>query len=276
MGASIPAGQLRQVYGIDFSGAADAGKKIWITRGAIKGETLRIEACYRGADLPKSGVERSRCLAALRAFIAGEIASVFGLDFPFGLPRELIKADTWKDFTVSFPDCYAGPEAFRETCRSVTGGSELKRATDREGSTPFSPYNIRLYRQTYYGIREVLAPLVRDGLACVLPMQTPMPDRPWLLEICPASTLKQESLYQPYKGKSEEHAKARTRILAAVEQIAPLSLPGSLRSKILEDAGGDALDSLLAAFSVSRAPLGGAGAVPMGDEVYGLEGYVYV
>jgi hypothetical protein len=230
---AIPAGQLRQVYGVDFSGAADAGKKIWITRGVIEGDTLRIEDCYRGADLPTSGVERSRCLAALRAFIAGEIASVFGLDFPFGLPRELVKTDTWEDFVVSFPDCYTSPEQFRKMCRAAAAGSELKRVTDRESSTPFSPYNIRLYRQTYFGIRSLLAPLVRERVACVPPMQTPAPDKSWLLEICPASTLKQESLYQPYKGKREEYAEARTRVLEAVEQIAPLSLPGSLRSNLM-------------------------------------------
>jgi hypothetical protein len=267
---------LRRVYGVDFSGAAHAGKRIWITHAVIEGEALRVEACYRAADLPGSDVERDRCLAALRSFMASETHSAFGLDFPFGLPCELVGADTWADFAVSFPGRYAGPEAFRETCRSVTGGSELKRVTDRESHTPFSPYNIRLYRQTYYGIRDVLAPLVRDGLVCVLPMQAGARDKPWVLEICPASTLKQESLYQPYKGKREEHAIARKRILEAVEQIAPLILPGSLRSTILEDAGGDALDSLIAAFSVSRALRGAAGALPMRDKMYALEGYVYV
>jgi hypothetical protein len=274
--ASHPPGQPRQVYGVDFSGAADAGKKIWITKGMIDGEALRIEACYQGADLPGSDVARDPCLAALRDFIARETDSAIGLDFPFGLPRELVKMDTWEDFAVSFPDCYASPEVFRETCRAATDGSELKRVTDRESHTPFSPYNIRLYRQTYFGISNVLAPVVRDQVACVLPMQTALPDKPWILEICPASTLKREYLYWPYKGKSHEHREGRARILAAIEQSAHLSLSDALRSVILDDPGGDALDSVIAAFAVFRTLRNPAGVVAMWDSVYALEGCVYV
>jgi hypothetical protein len=155
-----PPGQPRRVYGVDFSGAADAGKKIWFTQGVSEGGSLHIEACYQGADLPDSGVRRDRCLAALRDLIARETDSAIGLDFPFGLPRELVKMDTWEDFALSFPDRYASPEVFRETCCATTDGSELKRVTDRESHTPFSPYNIRLYRQTYFGISDVLAPVV--------------------------------------------------------------------------------------------------------------------
>ncbi len=277
MVASCASGHPRQVYGVDFSGAADAGKKIWITKGIVVGEALHVEACYQGAELPGSGVERDRCLAALRDFIGGEKDSVFGLDFPFGLPRELVKADTWEDFALSFPDNHASSEAFRETCRVATGGSELKRLTDRESHSPFSPYNIRLYRQTYYGLRDVIAPLVQGKLACVLPMQTPAPGKPWVLEICPASTLKRESLYWPYKDKSAKHALARERILEAIEQSAPsLSVPEMLRPVILDDPGGDALDSVVAAFAVFRALRNPAGVAAIGDSVYTLEGYVYV
>jgi len=35
------------IYGIDFSGAKDAGKKIWIAKGIVKWETLLIEDCFR-------------------------------------------------------------------------------------------------------------------------------------------------------------------------------------------------------------------------------------
>jgi hypothetical protein len=266
----------RQIYGVDFSGAADAGKKIWITQGVVEGEDLRIEACYRGADLPGSGVGRGRCLAALRDFIANQTDVAFGLDFPFGLPGELVKTDTWQNFVLSFPEQFLSPEAFRETCRQTVGGAELKRLTDRESRTPFSPYNIRLFRQTYYGLRDVIASLVRDKAAYVLPMQTPAPDKPWVAEICPASTLKREYLYWPYKGKSHEHREGRERILGAVEQMAPLSVSDPLRSVILEDAGGDALDSVVAAFAVYRALPDLAGAGTTGGSAYALEGYVYV
>ncbi len=107
-------------------------------------------------------------------------------------------------------------------------------------------------------------------------MQTPLPDRPWVLEICPASTLKREFLYWPYKGKSPEHTSAREHILESIEQTAPLSVPKALRLVILDDPGGDALDSLVAAFAVCRALRDPVGFVTANDGAYGLEGYVYV
>lgn len=274
--ASRFAKHMRQIYGVDFSGAADAGKRIWITRGVIDGDCLRVEDCYQGADLPGSGVERDRCLAALRDFIAKERISAFGLDFPFGLPRRLVEEASWEEFVLSFPNRHHSPEAFREACRAVINGSELKRVTDRETGTPFSPYNLRLYRQTYFGIHDVLAPLVRERSARVLPMQSPVPDRPWLLEICPASTLKHESLYWPYKGKTREHRQGRERILEAIVEGAHLSLSSSLGALILDDIGGDALDSVVAAIGVFRAFRESRNlALGMGD-VYALEGFVYV
>jgi hypothetical protein len=280
-----PPSHPRRIYGVDFSGAAKAGKKIWITRGVIEGDTLRIEACYRAADLPGSsapaaqgqvGQDRDRCLAALRDFVRREADSAFGFDFPFGLPRDLVVEDSWEEFVLSFPDHYASPEEFRETCRQAAADSELKRVTDQESRTPFSPYNLRLYRQTYFGIRDVLAPLVRDRQACVLPMQTALPGRAWVMEICPASTLKQESLNRSYKGKGQGRYVTRDYILAEIERSASLSIPKPLWSAILEDPEGDALDSVVAASAVFRALRDPGRLAVGGSDVYALEGYVYV
>ena len=266
---------LCQVYGVDFSGAAQAGKKIWLAQGVIEGETLSIEACYRGADLPGSSVGRDRCLAALRHFISGAGASAFGLDFPFGLPAQLLIESRWEDFVLSFADRYTGPKFFREKCRTGAGGKELKRVTDEKSRTPFSPYNIRLYRQTYFGIHDLLVPLVQEGLACILPMQPAAPGRPWVMEICPASTLKGEGLNGRYKGNRQEHYAARARILEELERRAPLSVPASLRLTILDDREGDALDSVVAAVAIWRTLR--AESLTVGDNAaYTLEGYVYL
>ena len=266
----------RQVYGIDFSGAAQAGKKIWVAHGVIEGEALHIEDCYRGADLPGSSVGRDRCLAALRDFISKAGTSAFGLDFPFGLPGQLLKESRWEDFILSFADRYTGPEAFRQECRDRAGGKELKRVTDTERRTPFSPYNLRLYRQTYFGIGDVLAPLVRQEAACILPMQPATPGRPWVLEICPASTLKPAGLNSPYKGNRKEHYAARACILAELEGRVPLSIPASLRLTILDDCEGDALDSVVATLAVFRAVRNPDGILAGSNKAYAIEGYVYV
>ena len=266
------------VYGVDFSGAKDAGKRIWIATGTVQGSTLQIEDCRRGDTLPGSAKARDRCLAALCGLIARESGSVFGLDFPFGLPHTLVRQESWKGFVLDFPHSYNSPDEFRTACQEAAGGRELKRVTDRESHTPFSAYNLRLYRQTYFGIRDVLHPLVRNQQACVLPMQSALPDRPWILEICPASTLKQENLYlRGYKRGTDEGYRARVRILEGIEATGFLCVPSSaVRSAVRDDRQGDALDSIVAAFATFRALHNPASLAPKGDDAYKLEGYVYV
>ena len=268
----------RRIYGIDFSGAKDAGKRIWIASGIAEKDRLLIEGCYRAKNLPGSGKDRDQCLAVLRDFIGRANACAFGLDFPFGLPQALVKhKKSWEDFVLSFPGDYFAPEEFRRLCREAGGGHELKRSTDIESQTPFSPYNLRLYRQTYHGIRDVLYPLVRDQLACVLPMQSALPGKPWILEICPASTLKRRGLYSSYKGRTNAHHAARVFVLESLEVTGPLSiLAQGVRSAILEDRGGDALDSVIAAFATFRALRDPALLTVESSDAYVLEGYVYV
>ncbi|MBI4482131.1 MAG: hypothetical protein HY652_04480 [Acidobacteria bacterium] len=270
-------GHPRRVYGVDFSGAARAGEKIWIAGGVFQGVALRIEECRRAESLPGSAKDRDRCLAALRDFIGKQQGCAFGLDFPFGLPRALVRGNSWEGFLQSFPEEHPSVEKFRETCRAAAGGRELKRWTDRVTQTPFSPCNLRLYRQTYFGIRDVLCPLVRDQLASVLPMQTALPGRAWIMEICPAATLKQQNLYKPYKGQGASRDAARGCILKGIEKAGPLSIPAfSLRSTILSDRDGDALDSVIAAFATFRALRNRAGATPGRNDDCALEGYVFV
>lgn len=266
------------VFGIDFSGAADAGKNIWIAAGADEDGVLHIHKCFRAEALPNSGRERDRCLAALRELVAAEKTAAFGFDFPFGLPQELVpEADDWETFALAFPARYLDAEALRRECRRAAGGRELRRRTDSESKTPFSPYNLRLHRQTYYGIRDLLHPLVRDGLVSVLPMQHPAPDRPWVLEICPASTVKREGLPTSYKGKADGSKRAaREIVLRTLEGTGGLFIDSTtVRALVLDDPGGDALDSVIAAYAVMRALRDTAGLAPE-DHDYRIEGYVYV
>ncbi|MFQ5521150.1 MAG: DUF429 domain-containing protein [Candidatus Methylomirabilia bacterium] len=265
----------RKVYGVDFSGAVDAGRKTWVAGGVIERNAFRIEGLGPAAALPGSGRNRDQCLPALREFIERQQACVFGLDFPFGLPRELLAEASWEEFVLAFSRRYHSPEEFRSACLKAAGGSELKRVTDRDRKTPFSAYNIRLYRQTYFGIRDVLHPLVLHRLACVLPMQTPQPERPWILEICPASVLKQANLYAPYKGATDSHRARRARILEEIMETQNLLVDSTRCSVVLDDRGGDALDSIVAALAGFRALQSGAALTAPTHTAYTLEGYVY-
>ncbi|WP_027718062.1 DUF429 domain-containing protein [Desulfovirgula thermocuniculi] len=260
-----------RIWGVDFSGAADAGRRIWIARGEAVGGALHVTRCFRAEDLTGAGGERSLIFAALRDFIARQRDCAVGLDFPFGLPQRLVKEESWEEFVLSFPGCYAGPEEFRQKCLEAAGGKELKRVGEQRCRAPFSPYNLRLYRQTYYGIREVLHPLVKEGLACVLPVQEARPWVPWLVEVCPAATLKAQDLYLPYKGRGKEREKARAAILEALEGRGVLAVRGEVKELAVRDAGGDALDSILCALAAWWAVNG------CGNEegACRLEGWVY-
>lgn len=264
------------VHGIDWSGATDAGRRIFVASGVAEGGAggaLRIDECRRGDELPRSGPGRARAIGAVREFVAHARGGAFvGCDFPFALPRALSRARSWRSFALGFERRHPDPEAFRESCRARTGGAEPRRGADVAASAPFAPSNLRMYRQTYFGIAHFLAPLVRDGLARIVPMEPPEETLPNLVEACPASTLKAASLSEPYKGSTRAHAAHRERIVRFLEREARVSFGSrDLRARLVADPGGDALDSVLAALAAARAagdprPRGAADA---------LEGRIY-
>jgi hypothetical protein len=265
-----------EIWGIDFSGAEFAGKKIWLSRGMVKNERLVIEACLRVTELSGGGKKRDSAFKALVSMIRKANSAVLGFDFPFSIPMQLTKALTYGEFLKSFASRYPTPEQFLLDCRANSNGKELKRETDSKSKTPFSPYNIRLYRQTYFGIRDVLCPLVLDHAVSVLPMQEPDKSKPWLIEICPATLLKSEGLYFPYKGRQEEKEKARTDILDELEKRGLVYLESSkLHSLILKDTEGDALDSVIAAIAVHRAIVNPDFLILGKEHPHLLEGFVY-
>jgi len=273
-----PNGADRRIYGIDFSGAKDAGNKIWIAKGVPVGDRLLIEECFRAAGLPNSGKRVETCLPALVHLIRSETNAAFGFDFPFGLPASLVKEKTWEQFVAAFPEKYRSPEAFRESCRQANLGGESKRKTDTEARTPFSPYNLRLFKQTYHGISGVLFPLVRDGGACVLPFSEPVAGKPWILEICPASTLKHlmKKRVPSYKGPKEVHRESRRQLLANVlKERAVFGKNKGIKDMILSDRGGDALDSVIAAVAAFNVIQKGDVFIPDDNGYWKIEGYVY-
>lgn len=265
-----------RVIGIDFSGAQEAGHAIWIAEGHVDGERVRIENCRPASDLVGSGPERGRCLPALVAFIASQGNAVIGCDFPFSLPEAMVDGGSWRTFALGLGARFSCAEDFLADCRRRGNGREIRRACDRESRVPFAAYNLRIYRQTYHGIRDVLAPLLRGSDAIVLPMERPRPDRPWVIETCPASTLKHAGLYPSYKGSSDAARAAREQVVTGLVRrglLAPLARP--LRRLAIENRGGDALDSIVAAAATGRAHRTGAfrDIIPNRSEL--VEGRVY-
>jgi len=259
----------RRIFGVDFSGAADAGRRIWIAEGEPSPKGLRILSCLPAEALPGGGREREPALSALGQFIARQGNGIFGCDFPFALPRTIMGAETWDGFIAGFD--HADAAAFRESCRRLSPGREPKRHTDRDAKTPWCAFNIRLYHQTYWGLAGLLRPLVQNGAVAVLPMQEPSPDKAWMIETCPASVLKHLAWQGSYKHAGL--AGQRRAILQLLQHKGHLaSLDGKLADRILADAGGDALDSVIAALATARALGDIAAGRGNGDRI---EGRVY-
>ncbi|MDG6243015.1 MAG: hypothetical protein QCH31_01290 [Methanolobus sp.] len=268
-------GRKRRIYGVDFSGAKDAGRKIWISEGlAEEGEFLLLD-CYPIYELvPGMSKERGICISSLLNLIISDTRSVFGIDSPFSLPDKLLSGKDWCSFVEDFPDNYSSPEDFRTAMRAIGGVNELKRLTDTEVKAPFSVYNLWVYKQTYYGIRDIVRPLLKAGDACILPMQEPLEDKPWLMEICPASTLKSEGLYMAYKGRSEKEKITRGYILEEMVNKC-VTIPGHLKERMINNYDGDALDSFIAAYATFRSLARIDDIIGRLPDIYLREGYTF-
>jgi hypothetical protein len=262
------------VYGVDFSSAVNAGRTIWIAGGEVVHDVLHCTICLPAAELPDSGKDRATALAALRDFILQQTPCAVGCDFPFSLPQEIVTEPSWEAFVHEFASRHPDAASFKRWCAERAGGRELRRVTDREARTPFSAYNLRLYRQTYYGIRCLLAPLIATGRVSVLPMQPPAPGQTWLLEICPASTLKRLGLYAPYKRR--DAAPVREGLLNTLTRDGRVEVSNAVRDAVIRDHKGDALDSVIAAITTWRV-LPDASLLQGNDgSLAAIEGHVFV
>ncbi|MFC6836491.1 DUF429 domain-containing protein [Halomarina ordinaria] len=244
------------VIGVDFSGARDAGAKTWVAAATWCDGTLRVTDC-RSLAARAGTADRAPALSHLCDLLAAHDGPA-GLDFSFGLPRAVLDpAATWPD-GLAIVAAHEGPDALRATCteraHAHADGDRtfLKRATDeRTGAS--SPYHWLVAHQTFYGVRDVLAPLVDRG-ASAPPMRRG--DPPWLCEIYPAATLRSCSLPDRRYKDDARHDGARGRRARIVDGLAartPLEVDADTRETLVADEGGDALDSVVAALAAWRA-----------------------
>lgn len=266
----------KSIFGVDFSGAAKPANRIWISQGIIRRGNLYFQGCFPLSHLVGSSADRERCYQALRGLAVRYPESAWGLDFPFSLPVKCISESDWTTFVRNFARRFPSPEHFRQFCRQVQGQRELKRATDTISRAPFSPYNLRVYRQTYFGIRELLAPLLNAESIRVLPMQHPAAGKAWFLEVCPASSLKKLGIYRPYKGRRKQQRERRQAIFDFLLKSFPIATQiYELKEIVAENAGGDALDSLLGALIVFQVFKHPRELFPQALEAISIEGHVY-
>jgi hypothetical protein len=136
----------RAVHGVDFSGARLAGRTTWLARlepGAGGGPALRLAELHRLERLCGTA-EREGALAHLVECIAESQEALWALDFPFGLPVEVVEEGaTWAD-QLEFlhgwgPDAYGlGLECLRRA-KLLGGPNHIRRQTDDEAGRPSTP-----------------------------------------------------------------------------------------------------------------------------------------
>ncbi|HJQ70609.1 MAG TPA: DUF429 domain-containing protein [Blastocatellia bacterium] len=255
------------VYGVDFSGARLAGRNTWVAKldRSARGRraAYSLTALSRLEELCGTA-ERRDALAHLVSLVRESDGALWALDFPFGLPVEVMgERARWRDqlrFIRAWgdDDYGVGLECLRRA-RELGGPNHIRRLTDIEAKAPFDPYHYRIIYQTFYGMRDVLGRLWRMKQTAILPFQYRRlaSARRVLVEACPASTLKRLGLpHQNYKqpeGGPLTPKRRRTRRVIVQGLTEYVSISESQRRVIMRNGGGDALDAVIAGIGAARA-----------------------
>ena len=244
--------------GVDFSGAKEAGRNIWVARATRSGRRLRLTELNSLAALAGTA-ERAPALAHLVSLIRGSADALWAMDFPFAMPLEVIDPPdrSWRaqlDWVHNWgEDAYGlGLECVRRA-RTLGDRMHLRRRTDAEAKAPFDCYHYRIIYQTFHGMRDVLRPLSTARGVAVLPFHyRRLPTaRTVVLECCPSSVLKRLGLpHQNYKQPAggpltPKRRLTRHAILAGLRPHIDLE-PRFVRTA-MRNPGGDALDAVIAA-----------------------------
>lgn len=193
-----------RLFGVDFSGAHTPARSIWITEAYVQSNGIQVidsQSAKHRFNI-QSSTTRSNVYQELKEFIKSNSDSIFGFDFPFGLPEPVIDdVNSWRKHMNKFQSRFANRSAdrFRKNCigraSSKTGKTHLRRETDwRYGG--LCPYQHQINYQTFYGQRDLLAPLISNSDSVVLPMQNIDVNLPWIIEVYPAATLGRLGLYR--------------------------------------------------------------------------------
>ena len=280
------------IYGVDFSGAARAGDNIYVARGHVSttsdNEILHIETCTPAPTLLDTTADRDAVLSGLREFIATRPTSdanpvAFGCDFPFSLPMMHVTAadgvTDWQSFLQWFPGDMTDPSTFASWAGDVAAAAEteqtyIRRLTDNRVGA-LSPYHFFIHSQTFYGIRDVLAPLVKTDRVRVRPMQSPASDIPWVVEAYPAATLDRLGLPDDgYKSTTDDARNRRQLIIEAIDTRDDLTLTADAKTTALTDSDGDALDAIVAAVATFHAARDGITVPSSVNDEWQYEGWI--
>lgn len=278
--------EVETVIGVDFSGAKQAGKNIWLALAEVRGRRLRLRELTCLETLAGSA-ERAEALGYLVQLIRKSEKALWAMDFPFALPIELTCMGAGFDAQLTTITKYTGGDAYDfgrwllAEAKKLGGANHIRRQTDSEAKTPFDCYHYRIICQTYHGMRDVLRPLAGDPGTAILPFQYDrLPAaRRVVMEACPSTTLKRMALpHQNYKqptGGPLTRKRLQTRKVLFEGIAGQIELTDAHRRLMSRNPGGDAIDAVLAAVGAWREWNGVDHAAIASHARYPLEGYVY-
>ncbi len=241
--------------GVDFSGAEDGG-----------GHKIRVASWRAGEEVVAARTDRRGLVRLITESAQRGEPSLWRIDAPGGIPRATIRehgaTQDWLA-TAKWMHSFGSPRAWRTALRSVSR-VEPRRQTDLDRHAPLAPMNLRVFKQTWTFVAEILLPLHNAGVSIepMAPRQSPCV----VCEGCPASVLIARGWpSHKYKGGGEPPARVRRTIASAlVESGIPL------RRALVEEAVADEQGDLLDAF------------VLLGPEFFGavstdgiIEGWIY-
>src|SRR5215218_1219033 len=194
----FPLSRFHTIFGVDFSGAKLAGRNTWVARLEVAPSGLRLAALDRLESLAGHAT-RDEALGHLVRMIGGSRDALWGMDFPFAMPIEVMPRHRtfdaqlgavarWRRGAYALGlECVNRTKKFYDR-RGCVGSAKLhiRRLTDAETKTPFDCYHYRIIYQTYHGMRDVLHPLRRHQRTAILPFDYPRLSRAHnaLIESC--------------------------------------------------------------------------------------------
>jgi hypothetical protein len=223
--------------GVDWSGGRAARKKIWAALVELDdGELVRLWQPFSDCAGPAQVAD------AFPRWLEQEEFDVAGFDFCFGLAADHLER---LDLPRVGPGALGAAIArrFRDADHLKQAvGPEAKRATDVARKTTFAPTNVRMYRQTYWGLRALAR------VECPVPPWS-FGDRP-VIEVFPR------------------------HVRRALGGTAGLKIAATDRAAIERDSDDDVLDAVLAAIAAGAALQNGFAGAPPSAASSG-EGWIY-
>ena len=238
-----------RIYGVDFTCAPRKAKPITVAAGSLTRSTLAI-----------GEVQRLESFTAFEDFLARPGPWIGGFDFPFSLPRELVRDLGWpQDWPALVAHCAsmtrvelrAALNAYRSSRQP--GKKYAHRVTDYPAgsSSPMKLVNPPVALMFHEGARRLAAcdvhvPALRDGA----PSKVALEAYPGLL------VRKQLGIRASYKSDTRsEQTAARKAVRRAIAQALlagrplgiRLELRAALQKEIIADGSGDLLDAVICA-----------------------------